>query len=463
MTCNTTALVVHMPAMTEVWVRNPQLCIKECLEVGISDIVWDRGFLVGHSIEPRLFLNLYYGTYPWRALIVDPHLGSPLVDWTHDFDNPLAVFPTWAYGDDWSLLEEMMEHDPGQDDSVVNDLSIPPSQRPVAGQEHRVVITDCPSGSTGVGRKFFRSLRELTEEYPEVKLHVHGLYSFRLMFGLGFPSVDIDPRPLAKKGKVMMPTGRELLYEAAAEQPHWVALMGFYTYDLKIPRNRCIFNIKSALWASEHFQENVKFKHKGFEHVDPDDPMHTIRQNKVIITKRRQVQEGDKFLCETCSLQTACKYFREGAVCSVPDSEPAELATFFNTRDSDTIIQGLGVLIASQTRRLERGMTAETEDDDGKLDPEVTKLANNIFNQGHKLAKLINPALTPKPNLNLKFASQTINVSNPAELMAAIIGELESRGVKRENITQEMVMSLLQPAPELPAVIEATATEARAS
>jgi hypothetical protein len=147
----------------------------------------------------------------------------------------------------------------------------------------------------------------------------------------------------------------------------------------------------------------------------------------------------------------------------VPDSEPAELATFFNTRDSDTIIQGLGVLIASQTRRLERGMTAETEDDDGKLDPEVTKLANNIFNQGHKLAKLINPALTPKPNLNLKFASQTINVSNPAELMAAIIGELESRGVKRENITQEMVMSLLQPAPELPAVIEATATEARAS
>lgn len=129
----------------------------------------------------------------------------------------------------------------------------------------------------------------------------------------------------------------------------------------------------------------------------------------------------------------------------MPDSEPAELASYFQSRDSDTIISGLNTLLATQTRRLNKGL--EMEEENGKLDPEVTKIVNSLFDRGRKLALLVDPTLAAaqKPNVNISLNQQnnTINASSPQELMAAIVQQLEAKGVPRNQITPDMVKNLL--------------------
>lgn len=135
----------------------------------------------------------------------------------------------------------------------------------------------------------------------------------------------------------------------------------------------------------------------------------------------------------------------------MPDSEPAELAKYFNTRNSDSIIDGLGVLMATQTDRLKRGL--EKENDSERLDPEVSKIIKNLFDSGVKLAKLVNPALAaagaPKFNLNQQFNNNggTLIAASPNELASKIVAQLEARGIKRSQITPEMVQELMA-APE---------------
>lgn len=440
---NPTAGVLPSPAMTEVWVRNPELCIRECLEAGVDKIVFHRGFLASHRIDPVKFMSLHYGTSPYRCLLVG-NAEQGTVEFTET--GPKAVYPTWEYGQNLSLLEEMMANPP-------------------ENYEHRIVITDTPMAHTGIGRKFFQVLRELQGDYQDCILHIHGLYSFRVMFGLGYGSVDTEPRTLAKKGRVTLPNGKEVTFERAAEEPQWVTLLGLQPSDLRVPRMRCIYNILSAGWASQHFLDNVKFKHKGFTHIDPDDPTKRVTQNARTFTRNKlPVQEGDKFLCTACSLQSSCKYYRDGAVCAVPDTEPQELHAMFGTRDADTIINGLNTLLTMESRRYVKAVDAEDIEEDG-LDGETTKLAKNLFDAGTKLAKLINPNLeNPQRPGHISFTQINTGGATPASAMAAVFAELENRGVPREQITKELVMNLLSvPEEKRTHAIEAAAVEVKSA
>lgn len=129
----------------------------------------------------------------------------------------------------------------------------------------------------------------------------------------------------------------------------------------------------------------------------------------------------------------------------MPDSESAELATYFGTRNSDTIIDGLGTLLQAQSRRLKRAM--EFEEKNEMLDPEVTRIIAQLFEQGRKLALLVDPNLAASQksnfNINLNQQNNTIQASNPQELMAAIVQQLEAKGVPRSQITPDMVRKLL--------------------
>ena len=127
----------------------------------------------------------------------------------------------------------------------------------------------------------------------------------------------------------------------------------------------------------------------------------------------------------------------------MPDSEPTELASYFKTRDSDAIIEGLGTLLATNVQRLKEGREKEIEDE--TLDPHVTKLVESIFDRGVKLAKLVDPALAKAgaPQTNVQINQQTINASTPQALMKAIVTELEARGVPRDQITTDMVKELM--------------------
>lgn len=435
--------------MTELWFRNPHNYIRELVETRECNVTWDKGLLIKRKLDPYVHAKTYFaGNNDWRVLVIATQ-GTPEFRLGYTKNNPYAVYPTWSYEHDNSLalLEEMMQYPIGEDESAYNDKSVKPEERPVKGQEHRVIITDLPSMSTYMGKNLIVKIKELQEKYPECIVHIHGIYGWRVNFGLGFRSVDIDPRTDASKGNVTLPNGSKMQAERTVSHPQWVRLIGMSTVDLiKEPRNRCIFNIKSARWASENFMENVLFKAQGstssLDVISKKVKPVTTNFPRVNNNTKLSPKEGDKILCNSCSLSQSCKYYRDGAVCSVPGTEATQLSDMFRTRDSDVIIDGLGTLMAMQSHRLVKGVKLEEEF--GGIDPEVTKIINQMFTNGEKLAKLVDPALrNPNVQVNVSGNAAAIQASTPNQFMATVVKELERRGYRREDITPQMVGELL--------------------
>jgi hypothetical protein len=430
---------------TEVWFRNPDSYIRELVEAGECKIAWDRGLLVKKRIDASKHASLYFGqTYPYRLLLVGEQ-GTAELRADSSLDNPTAVYPTWSYGEDAALLHELVSQPVGQDREACFDTSVSSDERPVYGQEHRVVIINPPKATTGPGRAFLRYIKELQEDYPDVILHVHGLYGWRAAFGMGFGAADVEPRAAAQKGKVHLPSGSEERYEALQQKPQWASAMGFKPVDLAIPRNRCIYNIKSAVWAGEHYDELYNFSVRSngnpVDHISPDSEV-TPPTGGVPV--KGIAKPGDKQICDTCSLQNNCKYYRAGAVCSVPGAESIPLAKMFKSRDAETIMDGLSTLVAAGASRVERGLALEQAI--GDLDPEVSKALSSVFDQGVKLAKLRNPALVGGPKVQVNVGvpgAPSVSDINPRQLVSIAVKELEQRGIAREDITGDMISTLL--------------------
>jgi len=181
------------------------------------------------------------------------------------------------------------------------------------------------------GRNFLRYLKTLQEDFPNAIIHLHGTYSYRSAFGLGFGSADVEPRTAAQKGKVHTPAGKEEKYEKLQQNPHWAAALGYRPAELEVPRNRCMYNIKSALWAGANYEELFKFKTRGVgsrDYTSPDSEHVPAETSSPFMPSAPKAQEGDKMICNTCSLQDKCRYFRDGAVCTVPGAETTKLAHF---------------------------------------------------------------------------------------------------------------------------------------
>lgn len=427
--------------MTEVWFRNPHTYVKELAEVGGKQLVaWDRGLLVKRRIEPVAHAKLYFGVDNDFEILCIGAQGTAHLDKDHTLDNPKAVYPTWEYGEKFAILEEMVESPIGDDPSII-DLDLPPDQKPVPGQRHMVVITNPPNVNLAAHRPFYRQLRELQEEFSNCIIYLHGSYSYRTMFGMGLGAADVDPRTSAAKGRVDLPNGKQVSFASTMSYPQWINLLGMSVVELKIPRNRCMFNIKSAKWCGENFNSTDNFKTRGSVDVDPDSPRTIIPVTAATGRTGKDLQEGDKITCDTCSLGDTCKQFRDGAVCSVNGSETSALAKMFQSRDGSKIIDGLGTILAAQTTRLERGM--REEEDFGELDPEITKMMNALFANGVKLAKLVDPTLT-KPMVQINNGSTgSVAQANPKQLTAEVVRALEDSGVKREDITAEMFEMML--------------------
>lgn len=432
---------------TEVWFRNPTHYIKECVEVGAANISFDRGVIVKQKIDPVKHGELFYGSgIPWRYLIVAPQ-GTVEYHFGDELKHPTAVYPTWSYvQDEFPILEDLMAQ-PLAENPEYTESTLPYDERPVKGQEHRVVVTDMPDMRAGAGRAFLRNLKELQEDYQDCILHIHGLYSFRHCFSLGFGAADIEVRTIAAQGKIYMPYGKEVNVKHLGKLTKQINMLGYSAAELQVPRNRCMFNIKSALWAGENFDKLYAPLVKNKLGIAPDTTTPPRHYSPPTVSRPLPsglvVKPTDKRLCDTCSLSDRCDYFRSGAVCSVPNAETRSLAEMFKTRDSDQIVEGLGTLLAAQTHRAERQMAVEEAI--GELDSDVTRMLSSIFDQGVKLAKLVDPNLrSGKVQVNVGAGGQAaILNSTPQQLMSQVVRTLENQGIPREQITQEMVQDLL--------------------
>lgn len=432
----------------EVYFRNPHNYIRELVECSEYKIAWDKGLLVTRSIDPIKFVELHYSTsMPWEILVVNP-AGTAEYHYGDTENKPSAVYPTWSYqDDDPALLMEILEKPVGEDPDVFNAKDCLGSERPVEGQPHKVIITDMPLASTGPGKRFLVYIKELQEDFPDATIHVHGLYGYRPAFGLGFQSVDVEPRTSAQKGKILLPSGKEINYEAAFMMPQWIKLLGLNPADLSVPRNRCIYNIKSAKWAAENYDRLYVFRqNKNAQPVDfgtPTNQLPIASSTSSPVSRILQPQDGDKFLCNTCSLQDNCTYFRDGAVCALPGAEPTSLSKMFRSRDADTIVDGLGAVLGAQASRVETGL--QLEEAYGEQSSLVSKDLNALFGNGVKLAKLLNPALAGGPKVQINVgAGGAVQMATPQNLVARIVSELEARGIPRNQITPEMIQGTLE-------------------
>lgn len=454
--------------VTEVFFRNPDNYVRELVEAQQRNVVWDKGYLLKKKIDPVRHANNYFAGFPFRVLEVgDPTQGCAEYLPGSTYGKPNAVYPVVSLIEDKdpiSVLEELMGTPAGEDIEQCHDPKTPEDQRPVYGQEHRVVVTDIPDMSSGRGRALARALRDLQTDYPECILHIHGLYSWHTLFGFGFRSVDFEPRSSAQKGKILFPMGREMKYEAAPILVNWISLLGFRPADLSDPKKRCIYNIKSCLWAAANYTENerVRFKRNpalgpsgvDIESSDADfKPATTL----AVRTGPKVVPlPTDKVACNTCSLADGCKAYREGAVCSLT-AEGKSLAEMLRSRNGDQIIDGLSAIVGKQAERLEEAM--EDEREFAELNPEVTAMLNATFKNGVTLAKLVEPSLRAGPkvavNVNPGIGGVSVGIAaSPQQVMASVIAELEGMGIKRENITPPMIENVLRRMNGEPQVIE---------
>ena len=443
---------------TRVWFRNPRNYMREVINAGAMHIAWDIGTLIKYRIDPEQFANLYYGAgQEWRGLVI-ANEGAMEIRAGRGMNDPIANYPVWSFEEDISILEHLIANPVAEDLEIVNDPLLPKNRRPRPDQDHVVVIIDLPNASSNITRKFLRSLKELQEEWPDCIIHIHGMYAWKALFGLGFKSIDWEGRSDSANGIVILPTGKQIKEDKAILHSQWITLLGMKAVELKAPELRCTYNIRAAMWAGENYLRAVRFRTTGRDNPDITSPSASMEIQQVkAYAAGLPTKPGDKFFCDTCSLADKCKYYREGSVCTLPTSETNDLARMFGSRDADQIIDALGVLVRTNTRRLEEGIKQEEEDG---LDPKVGRLLDEIFAQGTKLAKLVDPArFSPgKVQVNVQGGQTQIITSSPSELVATVVRQLEDQGFSRHEITQDMIGAALEnlanPPKQLESVVE---------
>lgn len=458
----------------DLWFRNPRNYIRQLRDCGASDFAWDRWVLRQYDIDPGLFGELWMKGLPWRGLIIGEQ-GVDLI--THESpDQPLYRMPAWKMG----------IHTPRQLLKWVE-------TNPEPEAPHLVTVMGVGSVSQKVNRRFMFDLAELQQENPHCKIHVHGMYSYRFLFGLGFRSVDYDGRQQAAQGRVILPNGKYLLKPMEQKEDHrmWVDLIG--ERDFTDKGEICTYNVMSAQWAARHWETDVNFRvtplsDDQLDSQSLDDWLHSgppsRGENHAGGGKRAP---EDMITCNTCSLQLSCKLYREGSVCTVPNSDGVKLSKFFGSPDQEVVLDGLiGILewqesrasraISIEEARIERDQDRMNQLADGTLtredlpqhfdgpmmDPETTKIVGELARTGVSIARLRKPSAPLVSNVNVVGGGAVPAQISESATTAQVVAILEGKGWVLEeghanSITQDLIDQVTitgkAPPAELPAAV----------
>lgn len=419
-----------MQAEAEIWFRNCFLYVNELIEENEYNVVLDIGYTVKRKLDPIKWMELKFGnSFPWRLILVG-ELDQGAKEYRSGSSKPYVSHPVWsAKLEDVDALYELVN----------------------TGEHEYVVAVDFPNMVFASSKYLLRQVSDLQEQYPKTKILIHGLYSISKLLGNSFLAVDFNPRDDAAHGTVYFPSGKFYKIEniGPEEMPN-LALCGMTKKDIEVPRNRCLFNIRSIRRASYSFKEEKRYstKAKDFYNLDiysSDTQFRQVTNNRIFLRNNLKILGGDKFHCDTCTLALDCKLYRKGAVCAVPGTEVANLSKYFATRNSEVIVEGLGKLMQMQAERIEQDI--RTEEIEGAKDKDINKDLKSLFDQGTKLAKLIDPNLrgTSQTNVQVNVDSGKLNGQPSAKvLITEAIKELELRGIPRDRITPGMIQGLFE-------------------
>lgn len=390
--------------------------------------------------------------------------GNVVEEW--DASGLIGVHLAWDHQHHTvAQLVEMMSVD-----SVVYDKLAPSELRHirnhfVPGQPRRLVVT-CPKASISTFWKLLEDLRADSGDACLLHFDTHLEAKdqpdhFKKMFGGIFDSVTF--RPVG--ARVVMPNGGAFEMEKVWDRPHaaeWVKLVGFDLEEVTLSgplgvRNRRALSIASAVWASRHWNDTVsrleapphddEWAMKVAEMGATPELLEAIPAAKIALRKHRGASptpsHGDMIACNSCTLFDQCRLARAGSICTLPESDMGELAEFFKTRDANRVIDGLGHLLGKQADRVEAAMAEEASAiEPDVMREDVTKMIHGLFDRGVKLAMLNDPRLKGGPQVAVSLTQNAvgqITTGSPQALAAGVVAELEARGVRREDITPELI------------------------
>lgn len=448
--------------MTDIWFRNADRAMAVMAMEGVSRITWTRQHLGRLKFDGIAYVRQFYmhGAVRPKIMLIGVQ-GSSEYHIFSKLNEPLAVYPTWSgKGDTWKDLVDLIEYPHGENEALCSDQSTPSSLRPVLGQKHRIVIHNSPAPTSGTGKDFWVTVAQVQADYPHVELFINGTSSFATLFGLKFKTVDFGLSDAGDINQIfVMPNGvRVKMQEDGADKlrqfEDWVRLLGFTPDEIISNQNmRFAYRIRAAKWAAKYWSANFRFftEHKNLvpDDVDASDDDYKPKQTNSINLRRGvfTLREADKILCNRCRIQAGCRFYRADSICGLKESEMADLEKYFDSRNASRIIDGLAHILRLQGRRAETAL--ENEVKSGEVNPDVDRQLNSMFANGVKLAKLIDPTLAGpgtkvQVNVGTGGSIESVSMSNPKEMVAGIVSALEAQGIRREDITPQMLQGALR-------------------
>lgn len=434
----------------QLWLRDPYEYLPTILDIPWQTVrtVWTADFLKTTGASPRKVLNYLIPGRSWEALALDAK-GAYFM--TGD-NTEVQWWERWTYGAPMKRLMELF----ASGKRFV--LDFPGMDVPVADRD-----------------EFAKYYHRFQIACPQSKPHIHGTVGYSKGIGMGPYSVDFDLSHLPDRKSLQLPNGRLVRPEELSEADwlthrYWTRILGYTSLlDMDSYDEMIRFEMRSMSWAAVNWEKISDTKIKGVPHVkdlmsftaevEESSYMERLAEmtgsDEEYIPKtelrsrygwgRRKALPTDRIACDTCSLADVCKAFRQGSVCAVPNTEGDSLRKRFGTRSSSAIVSGLQELMQVNADRIKTAIDSEDIEEKG-LDPELTKLIDKTIGHGEKVAKLIDPRLRPGPaaqvlinNQNGSPQHQVGANATPQQLTATVIRELESQGMKREDITPKII------------------------
>jgi hypothetical protein len=454
---------------SQFWVLNPGMNIDTCFDLGVSRFVFTQRtyqFKRNMAIDPRKQIDFYSRGRPWKAMLVEYDGRVSLVfDSKKGWNRPVAVYPSWSYKNNTSdSLRRLCRAYPEPGQIVGKFWGDSEQYRAVQGQDKVILIRNPPKDRLQWQEMmgFVSNMRR----YHDVRFHFHGGKSMERTVG---QSVDAFDHPVTiswvdGEPTLLMPNGQiaETNRTVINKHDHWAKLIGESLAEFRRLKDRkekakfaYRFNLKSLIWAERNQEKLYAFQGRRLDDNEVDYESSDADWAPVLRNYRpRLVDIGDKWLCDTCTVAHRCPYSRAGAICIVDGTEGQKLSEKFRSRKTTDIIDGISALLGANTERLEKALVTEQAiaDETGqyRLSPQVTTLANAIFDRAIQMARLLDPSIAGqmangRVNVGIVNANAgAVAQATPQEIMAGVANKLEQFGIPLAEATIEQVEAVMR-------------------
>ncbi|ANA86074.1 terminase small subunit [Gordonia phage Kvothe] len=457
---------MHQGRRFDLYFEDPITYYRQMIEAGESNVLFDFGTIRKKKINPWIWMKRHFHGMPWKCYI-SGNWCTIQIDYTCEINEVLGVYPSWDY--EKFNTKELRDYVERPWSQYVIEGQGDYASKPNPNQPHRIFVRGISAGRSHQEIAKRKKMTEIQKACPEVEFFIiPRAYMFGLMFGAGFSACSFSPAFYSTQnaGRVILPNGYPVKWDEIPDFQNAFDHLGYDAEWIQDDRqNAILFMIESARYAAHHWDDPTGPFHKGpriaADYSNPDMYAEVPSyQNQKHFTAEAN-SETDKILCNACSLWRKCPSYRDGEVCNVTSSDTSKLVKLAQSRNADDVVNMLSSVLGMQAGRLEKRIENEEQDEDGKLDPQVDKLANSVFKNGTTLAKLLNPALArPLVQVNVGDSNKAVTAvaqSDPRVMAAYVMKEIEKDGVAREDITKEMFqekMEQLVAAQPQPSVIE---------